>query len=231
MRSQITLLLVAAIMIGMASLAMAADAPASEPGLRGSNKAELLQNASVQSELKLTAAQLEQFKKLAQQFEEKHKDEIARVRKQKDIKAFLRLRQDAMEFFAKEATKVLEEKQLKRLDQIEMQLHGVQALLRPDVQTEMKLTDKQRKELLEILEKARKDVSATMESAKAAPDKKEEIGRRITQLHKLATEKAFGLLSDEQKKAWTELVGDPFDLKAKAPPGTSPGEKDHPSKD
>jgi Spy/CpxP family protein refolding chaperone len=206
----------------------AAETPAPTPGLRGSNKAELLQNASVQEDLKLSAEQLEQLKKLAREFEDKHKDDIVKARKDKDIKAFLRLRQEALEFFSKEMSKVLKDAQLKRLDQIEMQLHGIQALLRPDVQTEMKLTDKQRKELRDILDNVRKDVQSAMESTKGAPDKKEEVGRRITQLHKLATEKAFGLLSDDQKKAWTDLVGEPFELKAKAPPGA---EKEHPKKD
>jgi hypothetical protein len=218
-------------LLSMAVMALAADTPAPAPGLRGSNKAELLQNASVQEELKLSAGQLEQLKKLAREFEEKHKDDIAKVRKEKDVKLFLQLRQEAMEFFSKEMSKVLEDRQLKRLDQIEMQLHGIQALLRPDVQTEMKLTPKQRKDLFEILDKVRKDVQAAMESTKAAPEKKEEVGRRITQLHKLATEKAFELLSDEQKKAWTDLVGEPFELKARAAPEASPGDKDRPRKD
>ena len=36
--------------------------------------------------------------------------------------------------------------------------------------------------------------------------------KKLAELRKQATEKAVGVLTDEQKKAWKEMTGEPFEV-------------------
>ena len=43
--------------------------------------------------------------------------------------------------------------------------------------------------------------------------------KKIADLRKQATEKAVAVLTDEQKKSWKDLIGEPFEVKFEPPPG------------
>ena len=97
--------------------------------------------------------------------------------------------------------------QLKRLKQIQIQVQGSAALTNPDVATELKISDDQRKQLIELgTEFGRKQ----RELFTGGGSFQENAGK----MRELATErdnKALALLNAEQKEKFTALKGSPFD--------------------
>jgi Spy/CpxP family protein refolding chaperone len=199
-----------------AGLAAAALAQSTVPGpgvLPNLEKANLLQNKSVQDELKITAEQHAQFRKIARAFEQEHKDEIAKAQADKDIRKNLELRRLALETMARSANDVLRPEQLKRLGQIELQLRGIWGLMRSETQKQLDLSDKQKLEIRAILENLEKGIrEATKDDKNRA-----EAWKKIHALNQDASEKALDRLSEEQRKTWKEMIGEPFELKVDLP--------------
>ncbi len=116
---------------------------------------------------------------------------------------------------------LLQPEQAKRLQQIELQVNGFLSLNKPDVQTQLNLTEKQRDEIKEINDGFKQDLAeAVKDAAASAPEKllekarqAVETARKIKTLADAATKKAFGTLTDEQRKTWKEMTGEKFELK------------------
>lgn len=117
---------------------------------------------------------------------------------------------------------VLESKQAKRLSEINYQLMGFAAFTNKEVQEKLKIDDTQKEKLKAISEEYTKD---SAELRRDAPrfgrpgqqpsdedrQKMEEYNKKRDALRKEAEDKATGVLNDEQRKAWKELLGEKFD--------------------
>jgi membrane protein involved in colicin uptake len=173
----------------------------------------LLLNKSVQEELKLTdkqkgeaakvqKAQRERFQKVREAFQEGDQDkarelgEKARKETEKDLKK------------VKEG---LNTDQAKRFKQIQIQVAGLEALKRKDVQEELKLTDKQKEEIKEAEEDVRKDAAEIFKEAGRGGFGK--AMEKVNKVRKDALNKVTKTFTDEQKKTWKEMTGKPFVLK------------------
>jgi Spy/CpxP family protein refolding chaperone len=206
--------------LAAASLATWAAAQAPRPGpARTLNKAELLQNKSVQDELKITREQNRKLREVAREFEEAHRDEIARVRQEKDGRKGFELRRAALETMTRAMNDILTSEQIKRLGQIEIQAQGAGALVRSEVQKELNLSDRQREEIRSLADAGEKEVRETLKTPPADPKGWVEIGKKIRKIHQNTEERALAVLSDEQRKTWKEMTGEPFELKMALPPG------------
>jgi hypothetical protein len=205
----------------LAATCLASWALAQQPR-RDLEKAELLQNESVQKELKITPEQDKKFRQVARQFEQEHKEEIARARQAKDIRKLLELHHEALQTMDKAMEDVLTPGQLERLAQIEVQAQGVRALMRTEIQKKLAMSDRQRGEMRSVYEAMEKEVKAVLDKPPRDRRQADEVARKVRKVHDDARERAEALLKEEQRKTWKELVGEPFELKMGRPAQARP---------
>jgi hypothetical protein len=110
---------------------------------------------------------------------------------------------------------VLNDKQMKRFRQIELQSE-LRFSLQPFVKNEdlrktLNLTDSQVKHIEEILTDVQKETKEIMAEAKGGGGGGfKGIGEKIQGLNKEAKEKVMNVLNADQKRAYKEAVGDEF---------------------
>jgi hypothetical protein len=95
--------------------------------------------------------------------------------------------------------------QLKRLDQIGMQVAGLLWVNRADVSKQLGLTSEQRKKARQLQKTAHKEMHDLIHS-----DSKEEKAEKFHALHETNRKRLSGLLTDEQKATWKTLRGKKF---------------------
>src|SRR5438874_492820 len=78
------------------------------------------------------------------------------------------------------------------------------------VQKELKLTDDQKDKIKTINDDARQEGQSIHE---AAAGDFQEMQKKMAALNKETMEKVSGVLTDDQKKAWKDLTGEPFEFK------------------
>jgi hypothetical protein len=200
------------LMLAVLAALLVAPVLAQQPGFRGFGgfgDLQLLNNKSVQEELKLTDKQ----KEAVSEIQKKQREMFGGGGKGKfDKEKF----QEVMEATNKAVDKFKEgmkAEQKTRLQQIKYQVMGVGAFLNEDVQKVLKLTNKQKDEFKEITDETQKDARELRVAAGRDAEKQAEAGKKIAKLTKEATDKIMKSLDDNQKKAYKELLGAPFDYK------------------
>jgi Spy/CpxP family protein refolding chaperone len=180
---------------------------------------QLLSNKSVQQELKVTDAQAEKLNALAEELQEKQRAEFGKLR---DLSAEERrekmqeLTRSNNEEVHKSLKGILKEEQTKRFGQIQLQQAGVTAFSTPRVEKELDLTSDQKSKIRLINE----DLQESVRGAFGGGGSDFAAAReKITQLRKQGLDKVTALLSDDQKKAWKDLTGEPFEVKFERRPG------------
>lgn len=172
---------------------------------QGADTPLLLSLPSVKKEIKLTDEQDAKFRQI-----------IADVRG-KPLAEIQKALQETRDKVNKAIPDILSAEQAKRLKQIELQINGVLSFNKPEVQKELKLTDKQKEEIKGIGDDLNKDIRQTMgDGDGAAVRKRLQALGKVPQLKKEAARKAVALLSDEQKKTWDKMTGDKFELRLDA---------------
>lgn len=168
----------------------------------------LLTNKSVQKELKVSGEQAEKLNTFATETMAKNRERFANA---KDLSTEERQakNREAQAELTKGLADVLKPEQVKRFRQLELQTVGVAAFGMPRVQEALKLTDDQKEKIRGIGEEARGNMPSREDfqaDADAAMKKRAEVSKG-------AAEKVVALLTEDQKKEWKELTGDPFDYK------------------
>jgi len=205
-----------ALALGMAAV-IAAPAHAQGPrgrggffgGMFGGGGYQLLGNKSVQKELKLEDAQAEKLTKTLADINAKAFEKLQDIpqdeRREKGAEVFRAANEEAKATAKSE----LKADQLTRLEQIIRQQQGLQAFAAPETAEKLQLTADQKSKVRElnqeIGEKAQELRSGSQE------DRIEGM-RKLQTLRKEALEKAVSSLSDDQKKTWKELTGEPFEV-------------------
>lgn len=191
------------------------------PGGRGGfgfGPGQLLQNKSVQKELKLTEEDIAKVKKVGDELREKYKDDFAGLQGLQGDE-LREKRQEVMKRFNEDAQKayneILSDAQQKRLKQIGIQARGAMAFADPEVQKKLNITDEQKAKLMEIGQEARESFQEVGQLFRDG--KQEEAQKKMRELNKAMIEKVVGLLNDEQKASWKEMTGEPFELKMEFP--------------
>ncbi len=209
------------ILLGLGLAAVLSPAAMAQGGGRGGfggfGGGMLLSNKSVQEELKLTSEQTEKVTKWAE--EQRAKGQETRTAIQDTPEAdrpakIAEIGKKNAEELAKFSKEVLQPEQAKRFRQISLQSRGLGVFAGPGadakVAEELKLTDDQKTKLGDLVkelgEKRREIMADANGDFTAAREK-------MTPITKEYTEKAHAVLTDDQKKAWKELVGAPFEVK------------------
>lgn len=169
----------------------------------------LLANEAVQETLKLSADQKKGVEEIAGEAKEALRgvnrlERAERMKKQADVRQKL---DDKL-------GKLLKEEQLKRLTQIDYQQRGPLALSGKKVADEVDLTKEQRTEIRELSQKMNQEVAKLREGGTRGAELAEKSGKMRAEVGG----KVAKLLNDEQKKKWTKLLGESFDI-SKITPG------------
>jgi len=181
-------------------------------GFGAGGGAALLSNKSVQKELKATDEQAEKLNTFAREMTEKQREEFQGLRdlsqeeRREKMQELARTRAAEL---VKGMAGILKPEQVKRFEEIQLQQSGAGAFSSPRVQEKLKLTADQQTKLREINEEsgqAMRDAFQDLQSDREGAMKK------IAEIRKQSTEKAFGVLTDDQKKAWKTLTGEPFEI-------------------
>jgi Spy/CpxP family protein refolding chaperone len=200
MRTLLKGTLVLCVAVGMVSEAQAQRRipPDFDPGF-------LLLNNIVQKDLKITDEQKAKLKDAMEKIQDNHKDDYAKIREmsRKDQWKLIRtIREEAR----KAAAEILDAKQMTRFKQIQWQLEGARALEDLEAQKGLKLSGEQKKKLATIFEDLDKKLLESFQKGGTVSRE------QFLALQKETQDKANGVLSEEQKKNWKEMKGEPFEF-------------------
>lgn len=170
----------------------------------------MLGNPSVQKELKFTEEQTSKAQTALTEIREAHQEEMQGLR---DAEPAERMTKMAAlnKAMTNEAIKALglKEEQVKRFHQISLQARRAQAFMDPEVASKLKITDDQKKQIQELTQ----DSGAKMrEIFQANQDDRAEAMKQIQALQKETSTKVMALMTDDQKKMWKEMTGEPFEM-------------------
>jgi hypothetical protein len=170
----------------------------------------LLGNPSVQKELKLDESQITKATELATATREKmmaFRDQLTDLQGQERATKQAELAKPVNEEALKSAAAFLKPEQVKRLHQIELQQRGARALSDPVVAKKLGITEEQTTKVKSIMS----DMQSEMrEIQQAAGDDRQAAMQKMQALNKETNTKVMALMSEDQKKTWKEMTGEPF---------------------
>jgi hypothetical protein len=179
----------------------------------------LLTNKSVQQELKLSDDQVKKIEQTVQEVRQKHMDEFQALRdldpqerREKGGALFRKVGEETQ----KALSGVLNPDQEKRFKQIELQVRGPRAFTDPEVQKTLNLTADQQEKIKTINQDAEKQMSALRPGPGGGGGEQrnpEEMRKKMTEMRKETMSRSMEVLTDDQKKQWKEMTGEPFEVK------------------
>jgi Spy/CpxP family protein refolding chaperone len=189
-------------------------------------------NPSVQKELNLSEDQIQKIKDATQSVRDKHRDESEGLRNLQGDERREKgqeLRKKMSDETNQALTGILKPEQSKRLKEITLQQRGAQAFNDPETQKALNLTEDQKDKIKTINEDAAKDMrelfpqggrrGAGGGGGGGDPAAFKERMTKVAALRKENMEKATSVLTEDQKKTWKEMTGQPFEVKFEAPQG------------
>ena len=201
-------------------VALLAVPAAGQFGFGPMDASALLGNKGVQDELKLTDDQKKALKEAS--------DELQKARRtafeEKDFSGLAKAQEDYNKSVKKVLDK-LDEKQAKRLAQIEFQLvtrkdnklKTPQIFANEHIQKALKLTSDQKKTVKDTLTELNKDFKELDDDAKDDVQKRIQNFRKKATMNNEAYEKIYKALDDDQKKDFDKAGGEKFELKLDIP--------------
>jgi Spy/CpxP family protein refolding chaperone len=197
-------------------------------GGQGRGGFNLLANADVQKELKITDEQKQKIEDLTKKLQDKFGPEFRKLQdlsqdEQREKRGELMRKQQ--EETNKGAAEILNADQVKRYKQIQfqsrMRFMGPGVLNDAEVQKHLNLNDDQKDKIKTISEDYTKDVR---EIFQGGGGNFQENAQKMNDLRKEAMKKVESVLNDEQKKTLKDLSGAPFELRL-GPPGGGGGRR------
>jgi Spy/CpxP family protein refolding chaperone len=201
---------------------VATDSNAQRPGGgfgfgRGMTGFGLLQNTGVQEELKITEDQKGKIKTAGDELREKYplgfgfgKKDAKRPSKEELEKTF----KERSEAEKKAIAAILTREQATRLKQIERQQDVARTLTTDeDAIKELKLTDEQKTKIKDLADENQKEMRGLFGGGGGGKGgfNKEAIEKMQT-LRKELKEKTMKVLTEDQTKTWTAMIGKPFEV-------------------
>jgi Spy/CpxP family protein refolding chaperone len=159
----------------------------------------LLNQKSVQEELKLSEEQV----KKANELWEKQRESFQGLRDLSQEERRTKL-QEAAKANDKAVAEILKPEQLKRVKQIALQQQGARALANPEVAKTLNLSDEQKNKIQDIQSKAFEEMRGL------GRDQGEEARQKRQEVMKATNEKVMGVLTAEQKTKLKAMQGEPF---------------------
>ncbi len=181
-------------------------------GFGGRGGAAFLMAPNVQKDLKLTDEQVGKVQDVMREIREKHQDDFSAVRdaSPEERRAKMVALNQTVSDEVKKALSFSAE-QSKRYDQISLQAQGLAAFASPTVNEKLKLTEDQKSKIREIAEATRSAVGGAF-NKDASQEERAAARNKMVARQKENMAKVQALLTDDQKKAWQELTGEPIEI-------------------
>ena len=193
----------------------------------GSSPASLLTNKGVQEEIKLDDEQVKTLTENTKARFGNMQESMAKITekaKQLDGVAEDKMDEKVREVFKeeietpmKEAEKVLKPEQVKRLKQIHFQNRGLGLFSDAEYAKALKVTDDQKKKAKELQTELTKDLTELGGGRPGGGGRpmqpSKETQEKMTNLIDEAKEKGLALLTDDQKKTYKGMAGEPYKVK------------------
>lgn len=189
----------------------------------GMGWSQLLQIEKVQKEIELTDDQKAEIEKIVTANREKMRELFGQGQggdRQANFEKMRELQQEAQ----KKIEDALLPHQVARLKEIRLQVAGVQALMDPDVQKELGLSEEQVQKLRDV---GREVMQSMRPQDGQGPRDPGAMRERFQEMRQKMEEAALKVLTDDQKAKWNKMKGEKFEL---APedmfprrPGAAPG--------
>lgn len=187
----------------------------------GMGGATLAAMPPVQDELKITDEQSSKVETIAAEVREAMgglRDRFANLDPAERMEKARELMTEANDKAKAKLAEVLDEGQMARLEQIELQVQGVQAFASAKVHEALEITDEQKTKLEGLLADVADKQRTIMQDAQG--DFASAMGK-VRELREESMAKAKELLDEAQTSKWGELVGEPFEMPAFGPGGGS----------
>ena len=187
---------------------------AAQEGLRGPGGAiggfHLIAMPAIQQELGMSESQVERSGAVAQRMNARFQQDMSKLEGLNDdqkMKRVMTLAEPHYQEGMKELRGFLKPDQLDRFDQILFQQRGPMAILEPKIVETLQVTNAQAQQVAQLVAQANTEQNQAEQAAgkgsKAAAIKVEAIAAD-------ANEKVYDILSPEQKRKWSRIVGRPF---------------------
>jgi hypothetical protein len=176
----------------------------------------LLGEKSVQTDLKLTAAQNKKVNAAMTKQMMSMKSTFNLAPDQRDQKM-----KDIMKTGDQAADEILTTEQKTRIKQIGLQIQGSQVFTNADVVKDLSLTDEQQTKIKTINEEIGKQMGTLFQGKKLAP---QAFQKKVAEIKKNADDQAKKLLTSDQASLWNEMIGSPFrgEIRMMPPMGFGP---------
>jgi hypothetical protein len=213
----------AAFLVGVTVVVVSAQQPGGgRNNFRQSAAQMILTNTALQEEVKLSDSQKEKLKGLAEKQQAAMKERFGSFKDlggdKEKLKAAFAEFQKENEARQKEAEALLTPEQKTRLQQIDRQLAGVRAFTDDALVADLKLNDSQKTKIKGIVDEYTKDSQGLGGfggfGGKGGFDKEKaaEAAKKREKLTKGALADIDEVLTDDQRKSWKSLTGDPVDV-------------------
>jgi Spy/CpxP family protein refolding chaperone len=186
-------------------------------GMFGGGGGMLLSNKSVQAEIKATEDQVSKLTALGDNMRTKATEarEAAKDLSQEERQAKMReLMTKGQADMDKALGDILKPEQLKRIHEIQVQTAGAMGLTMGRVGDKLKLTDDEKQKIRDLNQEVGQQMREIFSSAQ---DDREGAMKKMTALRKETLAKALKVLTADQKNAYDELAGKPFEIKMEPP--------------
>jgi len=201
------------LVLSLGALALlASPAWAQGRGGFGGGAAGFLMAPNVQKDLKLTDAQVRRVQETLRDIRERHQGEYSALRDASpDVRSAKVAKLNGITSDEVKQALSFSAEQSKRFDQISLQAHGLQTFATPTVEEKLKLTDDQKSKIRETVEATRSSFAGAFNKDASEQERTDARTKRaVTQKESIA--KVQALLTDDQKKAWKELTGEPIEI-------------------
>lgn len=195
-------------------LALSTPAMAQRGGGMMGGGAMLLGNPSVQQELKMTEEQVSKATAMLEEVRGKYMDQIRELAQQgpEGREKMQALGREMTADIKKAAKEMMKPEQLKRFGEIELQQAGAAALESAEVVEKLKISDDQKGKIQELVMASNQEMRSIMQSAFQGGDRQEAM-KKVAELRTSTTKKALEVLTADQQKSFTEMLGSPFEIK------------------
>jgi hypothetical protein len=177
-------------------------------GMRG-GAGMLLGNPGVQKELKLTDDQLKKVEEQVRKNGEKAREAFQSGDREKAQEVFKEIATETDKFIKD----TLNADQQKRLKQIQRQQAGPGAFTDEETAKELKLNGEQKDDIKKVNADLQSQTQELFQGIdRQDREKMQEAFKKSQGMRKEALEKITKMLTPDQKKAWKELTGEPFEV-------------------